>query len=600
LNTINSTYISKNLTNQALFSTNNQIFHDAPDVVNYIFYVFLNNLDKSINMNLNDMLKLISNSSINYKNSVAILDVDGKPIIEDNGTIDTINFIKINFIEKNIAMFLTNFEKIGLFNDSFILMSNGFYNLINIGLTNNNDIYFYKITAGNPVIGTELETRLLDIISNKPSKFAWTKEIGHNLFKKLQITINCELIDEYNPELLSLNYKLYSDTNQKKGHDILIGNTKDMYIPSIYQKNKKLYIKMPFWFCKNPGTPLPMINLMHSDVYLNGIINDLSELLYIDPDSYLRKIPEIKCQILNKYVYLDEDERKKFSSSKLEYMIEKYNYGGERNFSQNTIIQKSIQDAYDGILNNKSSIISISEIITNIIQNFSESHITIIINKYLNYLEKSEFNTLLSSLLLLTSSSTNEITKLIKNYVVINEINKDGYDPTISIPIKLNGTIKYLIWYVKYFDKTTENSIDLLNWNKFGYNVRDSTDKIITINNTISRMKIKMFGTDRTQNMEETYYTNLMPHKTGGNSLDSGEFLFSFALYPFTFQPTGTANYTEIADSIIMVNFTKEILKQFIMNINLDAKIELWGREITILRIMSGMGGLAFYLNKES
>ncbi len=141
--------------------------------------------------------------------------------------------------------------------------------------------------------------------------------------------------------------------------------------------------------------------------------------------------------------------------------------------------------------------------------------------------------------------------------------------------------------------------MDTIDWNTYGYNVRDSNNNLIHIYPIVSKMKLKMFGIDREASREESYFTNLVPHKCNGNSLDEGEYMYSFSLYPFINQPSGAANFTEIPDSVILINLTKHIIQKLIMNKNLNAKIEVWGRELCILRVMSGMAGLAFYLNKS-
>ena len=68
------------------------------------------------------------------------------------------------------------------------------------------------------------------------------------------------------------------------------------------------YYPLNFWFCRNPGLALPLIALQYHEVKLNitwGVVPDNSSaLVWID------------------YIYLDNDERRRFAQTAHEYLIE--------------------------------------------------------------------------------------------------------------------------------------------------------------------------------------------------------------------------------------------------------------------------------------
>jgi hypothetical protein len=546
---LSSQYIKNNINSQYLY-TSDKLFGQGTDVIKYIFNLFVDRFSNVNSIKITDIV--VSNNQ--NGNKINIVDFQGNIITLDNGAYDTSLFMS-NYIYKNIGLQIDNFNRYGK------LKNNTFENFMNLAIINNNDIYFYQETTGEPIILTNLEIRLLKLILNKPAEFAWCKELGHNMMKTMNITINQQIIDEMTPKLFSLQHKLTGNTNQTRGYDILIGNTKDMYEMSSKQKNKKIYVKLPFWF-SNTFTPLYMINMIHCETYLNGQLNDLHELLVLEEDATLIGNPKITCKIICNYVYLDEEDRMNFAKSKIENMIEKNRYSGEHSISQNTLITKLEQENFNKIINNTTII---NDILTGIQIDFNAT-----INTYLSYLEKNEIVELKNNLL-------NIDNVIITKYCIINEINRIGYNPTLNIPIKLYGTIKYLLWYIQFDNNNS--------WTQNGHN---------TINPIIKQMKIKIFGIDREAWKDEIYFTDNQSILHGGNSLDNGEYLYSFSLYPFIYQPSGTINYTEISDSILLINFTKKILCELIMNNKLSAKLELWGREISILRIMSGMAGFAF------
>lgn len=174
------------------------------------------------------------------------------------------------------------------------------------------------------------------------------------------------------------------------------------------------------------------------------------------------------------------------------------------------------------------------------------------------------------------------------------------YEPTpVPIRIRVTDPIKYFVWYMKVFDETTQQPIDILNWSKYGFNIRDECANLINISTMIKSMKIKMYGVDRERKREENYFTYVIPwaRNVHAQSLSPGEYMYSFALYPMLLQPSGSANYSEIEDSVLVIEFTNEVETIMRENKNIKIKFELWGRSINHVRFISGMGALLF--NKE-
>ena len=61
-------------------------------------------------------------------------------------------------------------------------------------------------------------------------------------------------------------------------------------------------------------------------------------MVCIEDGSYISGTPKVNYEILCQYIYLDEEERDRMSKSKLEYLIEKYDYTGLELISQNKSI----------------------------------------------------------------------------------------------------------------------------------------------------------------------------------------------------------------------------------------------------------------------
>jgi hypothetical protein len=187
------------------------------------------------------------------------------------------------------------------------------------------------------------------------------------------------------------------------------------------------------------------------------------------------------------------------------------------------------------------------------------------------------------------------------------------YEPTpVPIKIRMEDPIKYFLWYMKAYDDTTKKPYDMINWMKYGFNIRDNNQNYITIKPFIKNIKLQMYGVDRDNPIvshfkrnltsdegenvaTENYYSHVVPWGRNCQSLEDGEFMNSFALYPMLLQPSGAANYSEIEDSRFIINFTNQAETMMRNNKNIRIELELWGRSINILRVASGMAGLLFY-----
>jgi len=76
---------------------------------------------------------------------------------------------------------------------------------------------------------------------------------------------------------------------------------------------QRYYAPLPFWFCINPGLALPLVSLSNHEVRLIIKFKDL-------PSGQSTQL--INFKVLCDYVFLDTDERRRFSQNAHEYLIE--------------------------------------------------------------------------------------------------------------------------------------------------------------------------------------------------------------------------------------------------------------------------------------
>jgi hypothetical protein len=73
-------------------------------------------------------------------------------------------------------------------------------------------------------------------------------------------------------------------------------------------------------------------------------------------------------------------------------------------------------------------------------------------------------------------------------------------------------------------------------------------------------------------------------HHTRVPDSNSGIFVYSFALKPEEHQPSGTCNFSRIDNAQLSFSTT----------VNNDSVVKVFATNYNILRVISGMGGLAY------
>ena len=191
---------------------------------------------------------------------------------------------------------------------------------------------------------SQLDVVLSGMIFNTTPLYSWVKELGYYIFESINLEINNDIFERHNPNLLSLMKKLFIKNTQKRGLDELIGNSEKLYTYDTTDKsNITLYVPLKFWFSNNNTyNSLPLTNILYSDVNFSFKLKNILDLLIIAPYAYIEKEPKIKCSFILDYVYLEQEERLRIAASKLEFLVDKYNYGGIYSYKYNNIINKRI------------------------------------------------------------------------------------------------------------------------------------------------------------------------------------------------------------------------------------------------------------------
>lgn len=171
-----------------------------------------------------------------------------------------------------------------------------------------------------------------------------------------------------------------------------------------------------------------------------------------------------------------------------------------------------------------------------------------------------------------------------------------------TIKLVYTGMCKelYLVCQLdKYIDGTLPNGEK--RWNEYLATIPVETtivDGVVTTTtkkiNPIESIEILFAGKEREHTKPIEYYSLAQRYAHHTSSNDDGISVYSFALYPELLQPTGAANLGKVGDVELNIKFRDELINSTDAT-NKVMRIRVYNRASNILRIMSGMAGLAFF-----
>ena len=110
--------------------------------------------------------------------------------------------------------------------------------------------------------------------------------------------------------------------------------------------------------------------------------------------------------------------------------------------------------------------------------------------------------------------------------------------------------------------------------------------------NPTSVAKIVLNGNDRFSEREGKYFNLVQPYQHHTNCPAPGINVYSFSITPEDHQPSGTCNFSRIDNAYLTITHTDNTVSSSSNSGN--AKVRVYAINYNILRIMSGMAGLAY------
>ena len=435
---------------------------------------------------------------------------------------------------------------------------------------------------------------------------------GNKLIKEVELILGGTLLDKHTSEWMEIYSELYTPESKSLGYKYMTGGF-DNNIPETNDINQqKIMIPLRFFYCNNHAQALPIIALQFHDITLkfkwgdNNIIN-----------SNGNQDNSVSCEVWCDYIFLDQEERKRFSEKSHEYLIEQLQYkeyitpSRKFDLNFNHPVKSLFWTTSRGLITTQKATIHLNG--TNRFYKQPKEyfqlkqpyeHFTSIPGYNINGNDTINFIKPIS--IKYNDDDSNNITWPVTTNdppsqggsVYIN--NNDEYmnlkfriaSEHEYLDLKVGDIILISISVINNLDSGamdpgvfTQNSITFLSQiNTIEYNSTLVTLKLSLKNYNININQMDIYNLS--MNVIARYHNNV--HSRCSN-LKKNINCYSFALNPEDHQPSGTCNFSKIDDIKLVFDDIINCRDSY-----LEGPLTVYALNYNVLRIKNGMGGLAY------
>jgi len=138
---------------------------------------------------------------------------------------------------------------------------------------------------------------------------------GDKIINTVEVEIGGQRVDKHTREWMQVWNELSTNASKSKAFKSMTGCIGSSGTTGVANQ---VQVPLQFWFCRNPGLALPLIALQYHEVKLKFAWGTSSEVG-----------TTANCEVWCEYVYLDTDERRRFAQISHEYLIEQLQYQTE-------------------------------------------------------------------------------------------------------------------------------------------------------------------------------------------------------------------------------------------------------------------------------
>jgi hypothetical protein len=462
----------------------------------------------------------------------------------------------------------------------------------------------------------------------------WLDFPGEQLIAQVEVEIGGQRIDRQYGDWMHIWNQLTLSSEQQRGYFKMVGNTtqltfitdpsfsdidgpcdsqapRQVCAPRKALPETTLYIPLQFWFCTNPGLALPLIALQYHEVKINLDIRPIDECLWAVtslscgagaahtagksvPASIAYNQSLVAASLYVDYVFLDTDERRRMAQNPHEYLITQLQFTGD----------ESVGSSSNKIKLNFNHPVKELIWVVQPDQNVDYCSSLTCENKLFRVLGAQPFNYTDSVDALPNAihsfGGPNSIAATSGAYIDSNGLFNDAGADDVAISGYWGNPEMYGGYTETNFAPSGNAPTSAFN-NTGAYGesaVSDAGTFVLTETsldmhcwgqNPVVTAKLQLNGQDRFSEREGTYFSLVQPYQCHTRNPDEGINVYSFALRPEEHQPSGTCNFSRIDNATLQL-----VLSNATVQGTNTAKVRVYATNYNVLRIMSGMGGLAY------
>jgi hypothetical protein len=482
---------------------------------------------------------------------------------------------------------------------------------------------------------TYIQVTLPQITLADPNvRFRWLNYVGHRLIKQVEIEIGGSRIDRQYGDWMQIWTQLTQPTGTQQSFDDMVGNSADLVLlkdgagvamdatcaaseatNSCLSRAgtplKTLYIPLQFWYCRNPGLAIPLIALQYHEVRINVDFEQNYNCCYADRNTGVGKVAVqtslnlgngvtsisqlqlVAASLYVDYVYLDTEERRRFAQQSHEYLIDQLQFTGDETV---TASSNKIQMNFNHPVKELVWVVQRDSFVD------CNSPPTPWISEALgqqpfNYTDDWNTEGIVTAVLgrgALATNGNGSAAGIPAFSVSAGSGAGSGasftygavYLPGVGAASGAGLTTGSEIYQTdgagddQFFEGTT---------NYLLAKVILASGVKCEGKNPVEVAKIQLNGQDRFSEREGRYFDKVQPWQHHTRTPSTGINVYSFALKPEEHQPSGTCNFSRIDKATLNLTLSVNTVRN-----QRTAKVRVYAVNYNVLRVMSGMGGLAY------
>jgi hypothetical protein len=382
-----------------------------------------------------------------------------------------------------------------------------------------------------------------------------------------------------------------------------------------------LYVPLQFWFCRNPGLALPLIALQYHEVKINLELSPIQQCLFAVKklggcanatdevkvtDAYKQSL--VAASLYVDYVFLDTDERRRMAQNPHEYLIEQLQFTGAESVGSSSnriklnfnhpckeLVWVVQPDANVDYCNQTVCGQTLFKALGAQPFNYTDA-----IDALPNTMRAFAADGTAGGLAGAASDNQEFISGDIFADVQPNvpSAPMHGADSWGDNYGTGAGGVEAGYNALPGGDKTAAAGTAQQQADYAGSTVSDAGAFVLAetaLNmhcwgeNPVVTAKLQLNGQDRFSEREGSYFDLVQPYQHHTRNPDTGINVYSFALRPEEHQPSGTCNFSRIDNASLQL-----VLSTNAIGGTATAKVRVYATNYNVLRVMSGMGGLAY------